>query len=242
MTVLRLAAILTGATSVFSSTVSDLVLIYESVTSSAAPVRWLTLQAEQWTTEQISEFSNDRPTIRSRSHIATDGQSVSKSWCRAPPGAHDQIFITVWHLRSCFCEAPSLTRGRVCLLYMLLAIASAVFLGSKSLSNQSLNLLYICLAYWIGDTESNSSFLRFHETANCIAVGRNVYLAVAQQPTCTLLRRCLFRRHYLCNGFTCHSIYIYVCVRVCHSYVSKFINSLPLPWTSFLLFYSVLSS
>jgi hypothetical protein len=31
----------------------------------------------------------------SQSHIATDGQSVSKSWCQAPSGAHDQIFITV---------------------------------------------------------------------------------------------------------------------------------------------------
>jgi hypothetical protein len=39
---------------------------------------------------------------RSRSHIVTDGQSVSKSWCRAPFGAHDQIFIIVWQLRSCF--------------------------------------------------------------------------------------------------------------------------------------------
>jgi hypothetical protein len=39
---------------------------------------------------------------QSQSHIATDGQSVSKSWCRAPSGAHDQIFFTVWQLRSCF--------------------------------------------------------------------------------------------------------------------------------------------
>jgi hypothetical protein len=70
---------------------------------------------------------------QSQSHIVTDGQSVSKSWCRAPSGAHDQIFITVRQLRSCFCcVAPSLTRGRVCLLYMLLALASAVFLGSES--------------------------------------------------------------------------------------------------------------
>jgi hypothetical protein len=30
------------------------------------------------------------------------------------------------------CGAPSLTRGRVCLLYMLLALVSAVFLGSES--------------------------------------------------------------------------------------------------------------
>jgi hypothetical protein len=66
---------------------------------------------------------------RSRSHIATDGQS----WCRAPSGAHDQIYITIRQLRSCFCGAPSLTREQVCLLYMLLALASAVFLGSEFL-------------------------------------------------------------------------------------------------------------
>jgi hypothetical protein len=32
-----------------------------------------------------------------------------------------------------FCWPPSLTRGRICLLYMLLVLASAVFLGSESL-------------------------------------------------------------------------------------------------------------
>jgi hypothetical protein len=32
---------------------------------------------------------------QSQSHIATDGQSVSKSWCQAPFVAHDLIFITV---------------------------------------------------------------------------------------------------------------------------------------------------
>jgi hypothetical protein len=66
---------------------------------------------------------------RSQSHIATDGQSVSKSWC-------DQIFITIWQLRSCFPGVPSLTRGRVCLLYMLLSLASVVFLRSESLGTQ----------------------------------------------------------------------------------------------------------
>jgi hypothetical protein len=39
---------------------------------------------------------------QSQSHIATDGQSVSKSWCRAPSGTYDQIFSTVCQLRSCF--------------------------------------------------------------------------------------------------------------------------------------------
>jgi hypothetical protein len=70
---------------------------------------------------------------QSQSHIATDGQSISKSWCRAPSGAIDQIFIILWQLRSCFCWSTSLTRGRVCLSYMLLALASVVFLGSETL-------------------------------------------------------------------------------------------------------------
>jgi hypothetical protein len=35
------------------------------------------------------------PSQQSQSHIATDSQSFSKSWCRAPCGAHDQIFITL---------------------------------------------------------------------------------------------------------------------------------------------------
>jgi hypothetical protein len=30
-----------------------------------------------------------------QSHIATDGQSISKSRCRAPAGTHDQILLTV---------------------------------------------------------------------------------------------------------------------------------------------------
>jgi hypothetical protein len=78
---------------------------------------------------------------QSQSYIATDGRSISKSWCRAPSGAHDQICITVWQLRSCFCEAPSLTRGRVCRLYMLLALVSALFLGSESLGTRDRILL-----------------------------------------------------------------------------------------------------
>jgi hypothetical protein len=71
----------------------------------------------------------------------TVSQSVSKSWCRAPFGAHDLILITVWQLRSSFCGVPSLTRGRVCLLSLLLAFASAVFLGSESLGTRDHILL-----------------------------------------------------------------------------------------------------
>jgi hypothetical protein len=43
------------------------------------------------------------------------------------------VFITLWQLRTCFSEAPSQTRGRVCLLCMLLVLASIVVLGLESL-------------------------------------------------------------------------------------------------------------
>jgi hypothetical protein len=57
----------------------------------------------------VSAESESYVTIKSsQSYIATDGRSISN---------HDQIFIIVWQLRSCFYGAPSLTRGRVCLLY-----------------------------------------------------------------------------------------------------------------------------
>jgi hypothetical protein len=70
----------------------------------------------------------------------TVSQSVSLG-VEPPSGAHDQKFITVWQLRSCFCGAPSLTRGRICILYMLLALASAVFLGSEFLGTRDHILL-----------------------------------------------------------------------------------------------------
>jgi hypothetical protein len=70
-----------------------------------------------------------RSSNKSQSHIATDGQSVSKSWCRAPSGAHGQIFFTVWQLRSCFLRAPSLTRKRVCLFLCCWALPAQFFSG-----------------------------------------------------------------------------------------------------------------
>jgi hypothetical protein len=54
-------------------------------------------------------------------------------WWRRGWNGGAEVAETVWLLRSLFCGAPSLTRGRVCLLYILLALASAVFLRSESL-------------------------------------------------------------------------------------------------------------
>jgi hypothetical protein len=52
-------------------------------------------------------------------YFTTDGHSVSMSWYRAPlwdlrPDVTSCRNVAVWNLRSCFCLASCLTRGRVC--------------------------------------------------------------------------------------------------------------------------------
>jgi hypothetical protein len=58
-------------------TVSDLRLRF----SSPPTIRRITM-----------EVLDHASTRQGQGHIATDGQSVSKPWCRAPAGTHDQIF------------------------------------------------------------------------------------------------------------------------------------------------------
>jgi hypothetical protein len=82
---------------------------------------------------QVTELTWSDSESESESYITTDGQSASLSWNKAP----------VWGLWPDFyyCQtvgglliwgAFSLTRGQVCRLQLLLALASAVFLGSES--------------------------------------------------------------------------------------------------------------
>jgi hypothetical protein len=61
--------------------------------------------------------------------------TVSRPVClrtKHPSGGQDHILVTVRQLRVFWCGAPSLTRGRVCRLQLLLAFASAVILGTES--------------------------------------------------------------------------------------------------------------
>jgi hypothetical protein len=52
---------------------------------------------------------------KSKSHC--HWRLVSKSWCRAPSGAHNQIFITVWQLRSFLWSALSVERAGLFFVY-----------------------------------------------------------------------------------------------------------------------------
>jgi hypothetical protein len=102
-------------------------------------LRWGERDLLCWVPKKDLTSIIEQPVSKSKSHC--DWRSVSKSWCRAPSGAYDQIFITVWQLRSCFCGALSRTGGRVCRLQLLLALASAVILGSEPLGTRDHILL-----------------------------------------------------------------------------------------------------
>jgi hypothetical protein len=69
---------------------------------------------------------------QNQSYITTDGQLASLSWNKALIWSLRTDLITVRQFRVCWCGALSLTRGRVCRLQLLLALARAVPLGSES--------------------------------------------------------------------------------------------------------------
>jgi hypothetical protein len=82
---------------------------------------------------------------KTQSYFTTDSQSASLSWCQATIRAREQFFfllkIFLRQSRVCYFVAPSLTRGRVCNLLLLLGLASAVILWSESCGTQDQILL-----------------------------------------------------------------------------------------------------
>jgi hypothetical protein len=61
-----------------------------------------------------------------------------------PSGAPNQIFITVKQLRICSCGTPSLMRGRVCRLQLLLVSPAQSFSGP---SPTGLMIIFYCLRF-----------------------------------------------------------------------------------------------
>jgi hypothetical protein len=59
-------------------------------------VMWLWLWLLTW---DVSWTSNR---FQSQSHVTTDGQSVSMSWCQVHSGTCDQILFSVWKLLCCW--------------------------------------------------------------------------------------------------------------------------------------------
>jgi hypothetical protein len=82
---------------------------------------------------------------QSQRYLTTDGQSDILSWCQANIKARDQfcflLEIFFGQFRVCYFLAPSLTRGRVCNLLLLLLLASAVSLESEFRGTQDHILL-----------------------------------------------------------------------------------------------------
>jgi hypothetical protein len=76
----------------------------------------------------------------SESYVTTEGQSASLSWNKE---SFWGLWPDFWYCQSFvgLCGALSLTRGRICHLQLLLALTSALILGSESLGTHGHILL-----------------------------------------------------------------------------------------------------
>jgi hypothetical protein len=95
---------------------------------------------------------------QSQSYFMTNGQSACLSRCQVASGDQDQIFVTLRQLRVCLCWVPSLTRGRVCLLQLLLTLVNAVISTTVSIScTCHLYLQFYMSAFYIASCQESGS-------------------------------------------------------------------------------------
>jgi hypothetical protein len=78
--------------------------------------RLLQLDGLRWRYSNLPPHRVPVSPCQSQSHVTSDGQSVSMSWCQVHSGTCDQILFSVWNLLCCLCGAPSLMRRWVYLL------------------------------------------------------------------------------------------------------------------------------
>jgi hypothetical protein len=138
-------------------------------------------------------------------------------------------YLLLWQLWSCSSGAPSLTRGRVCLLYMLLTLVSIVFLGSKSLGtrnhilqSQIWDFPFCCLLWLAGSWWRYSNTPQLYSlwllctdrVENTVSNSTSIVACVSFGVGTCLPSRCLeMALAYLLitqslhsNGYTCYNV------------------------------------
>jgi hypothetical protein len=146
-------------------------------------------------------------------------QSVSLSWCRAPSGAHDPILLPDWHLLSCPCGAPILTRERFC---HLSESQSAVI---SLLSVFTIYILHVIKCMYIQHIQGLCQFMLStadHALSSVAPAATAVWSlerSYAWPPLCTdrlgntvSNKACLPIR---CLQAGCVTPFFYCCVRIC---------------------------
>jgi hypothetical protein len=99
---------------------------------------WLITNEESW--NSLMNESNN-PWVWRESYTTSDSQLASLSWNKAPIWGLQPDLYCCQTVRVCWCGALSLMRGSVCLLQLLLDLASAVILGSEFLRTRDHILL-----------------------------------------------------------------------------------------------------
>jgi hypothetical protein len=158
--------------------------------------------------------------IQSQSHIATEGQSVNKFWCRASSGAHDQIFITVWQLRSSFVGLP-LWREDGSVFCTCCFVGFLLYSLGSDHSREKIRCLAMDLC------EPHRKHLLRHWFYCCVRV--HVFRALPRNESSLLLvayllRACLPRRSLAMNLYVTLKIYLIV-----HIFV-RFTNNASREW------------